>query len=175
MSREKGIITLLKAWASLDLPLRVAGDGPLLNDVRSVDAATITSLGRKSPGQVAAEMGSALFLVMPSEWYEGFALTIVEAFCQGLSVITSRLGAMAEIVEDGVTGLHFIPGDAGDLAAKLSWAVEHPEEMRRMGLNARRVYEQKYTPEVNYRLLMAIYDQAIEANRRTGKGLGARA
>ncbi len=43
-----------------------------------------------------------------------------------------------------------------------------------MGLNARRVYEEKYTPEVNYRLLMAIYGQAIEANRRTGKGLGAR-
>ena len=120
-------------------------------------------------------MGSALFLVMPSEWYEGFPMTIAEAFCQGLSVIASRLGAMAEIVEDGVTGLHFIPGDAGDLAAKVRWAVAHPEEMCRMGLNARRVYEEKYTPETNYRQLMAIYDAAIEVNRRTGKGLGARA
>ncbi len=175
LSREKGILTLLKAWASLDFPLRVAGDGPLLKDVRSVDAATITSLGRKSREEVAAEMGSALFLVMPSEWYEGFPLTIAEAFCQGLSVIASRLGAMAEIVEDGVTGLHFIPGDAGDLAAKVRWSAAHPDDMRRMGLNARRVYEEKYTPEVNYRLLMAIYDQAIEANRWTGKGLGARA
>ena len=81
---------------------------------------------------------------------------------------------MAEIVEDGVTGLHFTPGDAGDLAAKVRWAAAHPEEMRRMGLNARRVYEEKYTPETNYRQLMAIYDAAIEVNRRTGTGLGAR-
>ncbi len=175
LSPEKGIHTLLKAWASLDVPLRIVGDGPLLKDVRSVDAATITSLGRKSREQVGAEMGSALFLVMPSEWYEGFALTIVEAFSQRLAVIASRLGAMAEIVEDGVTGLHITPGDAGDLAAKVRWAAAHPDDMRRMGLNARRVYEEKYTPEVNYRQLMAIYDQAIEANRRTGKGLGARA
>ena len=73
----------------------------------------------------------------------------------------------AEIVEDGVTGLHFTPGDAEDLAAKVRWAVEHPEEMRQMGLNARRVYEEKYTPEVNYRQLMAIYEEAIAENRRS--------
>jgi glycosyltransferase involved in cell wall biosynthesis len=68
---------------------------------------------------------------------------------------------MAEIVEDGVTGLHFEPGNSADLADKLQWASEHPEEMIRMGKNARRVYESFYTPEDNYQQLMAIYQQAI--------------
>ena len=114
-----------------------------------------------------AEMADAAFLVMPSEWYETFGLTIVEAFSQTLPVIASRLGAMAEIVEDGVTGLHFTPGDAADLAAKVRWANEHPEEMRQMGANARRVYEAKYTPERNYPQMMEIYETAIaEASRR---------
>ena len=69
-----------------------------------------------------------------------------------------------EIVEDGVTGLHFTPGDADDLATKMRWVAEHPNEMLRMGDNARQVYEEKYTREVNYRQLMAIYHEAIEAN-----------
>ena len=53
------------------------------------------------------------------------------------------------------------------LHSGVRWAAEHPDEMRVMGLNARRVYEEKYTPEVNYRLLMAIYDQAIETGKRS--------
>ena len=110
-------------------------------------------------------MRQASFLVMPSEWYEGFALVLAESFCQSLPVIASRLGAMAEIVEDGVTGLHFTPGNSDDLAAKVRWADEHPDEMLRMGENARQVYEEKYSPEANYPQLMAIYEEAIEANQ----------
>jgi len=49
-------------------------------------------------------MRPAALLVMPSEWYEGFPLTTVEAFADGLPVVASRLGSMAEIVEDGRTG-----------------------------------------------------------------------
>ncbi len=154
---------MLEAWSSLDMPLRIAGDGPLLDRVRTTAAPHIVSIGRMPPGEVAAEMARAVFLVMPSEWYETFGMTIIEAFCHGLPVIASRLGAMAEIVEDGVTGLHFAAGDPQDLAAKVRWARAHPEEMRRMGENARRVYEDLYTPEVNYRQLMAIYDEAAQA------------
>ena len=59
------------------------------------------------------------------------------------------------------------PGDAEDLAAKVRWAVDHLEEMRQMGTNARRVYEAKYTPEENYQQLTALYEAAIaEASRR---------
>ena len=93
-------------------------------------------------------------------------MTLAEAFAQGLPVIASRLGAMTEIVEDGLTGLHFAPGDAEDLARKVRWASEHPEAMHRMGRNARLIYEEKYTPENNYYQLMAIYEEALEENRR---------
>ena len=166
LSPEKGVHTLLRAWSSLDVPLRVIGAGPLLDAARSDVGAKIQVLGRKPAGAVAAEMSRAAFQIMPSEWYEGFPMTLAEAFCHGLPVIASRLGAMAEIIEDGVTGLHFTPGDADDLAAMVRWATEHPKEMRRMGTNARRVYEEKYTPERNYRMLMKIYEAAIIHRRR---------
>ena len=165
LSPEKGVHTMLLAWDGLDVTLRIAGDGPLLDTARDAGMPNVDVPGRTAPEAVATEMARAAFLVFPSEWYEGFPMTLVEAFCRGLPVIASRLGSMAEIVEDGVTGLHFTPGDAADLAAKVRWAASHAEDMRRMGANARRVYEEKYTPETNYRQLMAIYEQAIESNR----------
>ena len=165
LSVEKGISTLMRAWEGLDVPLRVAGDGPLYDTVRSAATAEIYVLGRTAPETVAGEMARAAFLVQPSECYENFPMTIAEAYCRGLPVIASRLGAMAEIVEDGNTGLHFTPGDAADLAAKIRWARAHPDAMRRMGANARRVYEKKYTPEINYRQLLAIYENVVEGNR----------
>ena len=113
-------------------------------------------------------MARAAFLVVPSEYVGTFGLQIIEAFAQELPVITSGLGARMEMVEDNVTGLHFVTGDAEDLAKKVRWASEHPEEIRRMGRNARRVYEEKFTPESNYRQLMAVYEEAIEENLLKG-------
>lgn len=173
MTEEKGIRTLLAAVQRLpgDVRLTIMGDGPLGHLVKTSGEgdSRIDALGRQEPAEVAAAMRRSLALVFPSEWYEGFPLTIVEAFGNGLPVIASRLGSMAEIVEDGVTGLLFDPAEARDLAAKVQWAVDHASDMRRMGENARRTYEAKYTPERNYALLMDIYEQAIEASRQQGQ------
>ena len=165
LSEEKGVRTLLKAWDSLEVPLRIIGDGPLMDLTRNTTSRQIEILGRMKPQQVAEAMNQSRFLVFPSECYEGFPLSVVEAFSHGLPVIGSRLGAMAEIIEDGVTGLHFTAGDPEDFSRKVRWASEHPKDMRRMGQNARRVYEEKYTPETNYRQLIRIYSEAIEENK----------
>lgn len=162
LSQEKGIETLLRAWESVDFPLRILGDGPLMDRVRGQALGTIAVLGIKNPKQVNEEMARAAFLVVPSEYVGTFGLQIIEAFAQGLPVITSALGARMEMVENNVTGLYFTTGDAEDLAKKVRWASEHPEELRRMGQNARRVYEEKYTSDINYRQLIAIYEEAIE-------------
>lgn len=86
----------------------------------------------------------------------------------GLPVLASRLGSMAEIVEDGVTGLHFEAGNSADLAEKIQWANQHPKQMISLGKNARIAYESLYTAENNYQQLMGIYQQVIDA-ARTGK------
>lgn len=169
LSQEKGVLTLINAWQNLDIPLRIIGDGPLMEWMRGrITESAVTIAGRKEPTQVAKEMAHASFLVMPSECYENFPLTIAEAFTQGLAVIAPRLGAMEEIIEDGVTGLHFNSGDAKDLAQKVCWANANPEAMSRMGRNARRIYENKYTPEINYRQLLNIYKEATDENQEKG-------
>jgi glycosyltransferase involved in cell wall biosynthesis len=81
-------------------------------------------------------------------------------------VIASGTGVMAEIVTDGITGLHFNPGDPKDLMMKVRWAWEHPVEMAEMGRNARREYEEKYTADKNYDMLMEIYQRAIQSKMK---------
>jgi glycosyltransferase involved in cell wall biosynthesis len=93
-------------------------------------------------------------------------MTMIEAFACALPVIASNLGSIPEFVTHDRTGLLFRPGDAEDLARQVRWAWEHPEELRAMRAAARREYEQKYTAERNYKMLMAIYERAIESARR---------
>jgi len=77
-------------------------------------------------------------------------------------VVASKIGAMAEVIEDGRTGLHFSPGQWQELAERVQWAWVHPQEMEGMGLAARKVYETRYTAESNYKILMSIYQKVID-------------
>lgn len=175
LSEEKGVATMLEAWWELDIPLRVTGNGPLLEQNLERHRANVSFLGRLAGEQISQEMSKASFLVMPSLCYEGFPIVLAESFAHRLPVVASRLGAMAEIVVDGVTGLHFEPGNPLDLTRKVKWLHDHPEECRQMGDNARREYEAKYTPERNYEMLMRIYEEAIEERKRVrGKEGGDR-
>ena len=160
------MITLLDAWRlTSGVPLKVRGDGSLLplvqqhaND-RSLD---INWLPRLPSEDLIQLFQGARFLVWPSEGlYETFGLVAIEAFACGVPVIASKSGVAQEIVRDGRTGLHFAAGDARDLARTVEWAWAHPNEMEAMGREARREYEEKYTPERNYKILMNIYQSAI--------------
>jgi glycosyltransferase involved in cell wall biosynthesis len=167
LSDEKGLPTLLKAWAMVNgsARLRIIGDGPLLPELelqkRQLGLRNVCFEGNRSRPEVISALMCARFLLFSSECYENFPMAIAEAFACGLPVIASRLGVMAEIVEDGRTGLHFTAGDAEDLAAKVAWAWTHPAEIEEMGRAARREYETKYAPERNYQMLMGIYQQVL--------------
>lgn len=160
LAPEKGIDVLAEAWrACPGLSLRVAGTGPHAAPLQA--CAGVTLLGALSQSDVQAQMRGALALVLPSLWYENFPRTLVEAFGAGLPVIASRLGAMAELIEPGVTGLLFEPGDVADLGETLRWAAAHPEAMARMGVNARERFDRLYTADINYTRLIEIYRDAI--------------
>jgi glycosyltransferase involved in cell wall biosynthesis len=171
LSPEKGISVLAEAARRVpDCAITVVGTGPgepVLAGLRNMHLR-----GFCDAGGVHSAMHSASWLVLPSIWYENFPRTLVEAFACGLPVLASRLGALADLVREGETGLLFEPGNAGDLAQKMAWAQAHPEAMARMGQNARAEYEANYTAAINYRQLTAIYDEAIEANSNEKRGRG---
>ncbi len=167
LSAEKGAEVLLQAWQKLKgtIPLVIMGDGPLREPLESEAAArnlsNVTFAGWRSRGEILSAMKSASLLITPSLWYEGFPMTVVEAFACGIPVVCSRLGGLREIVEDGSTGLHFNPGDAEDLAGKLDLLWTQPSQLAAMGRAAREEYKRNYTAERNYELMMQIYARTM--------------
>jgi glycosyltransferase involved in cell wall biosynthesis len=163
LSEEKGVRGLLRAWRSVPgVPLRIVGDGPLQGEMaRYVEenglGDRVTLAGRKPLGETVAELRGARFLVFPSIWYETFGRVAVEAFACGVPVLAARIGAIAEVVMDGETGILFTPGDADELASGARWMWTHSGEVDRMGAAALRAYEAAYTPERNYEMLCGIY------------------
>jgi glycosyltransferase involved in cell wall biosynthesis len=168
---EKGLSTLVLAWKELGktIPLRIVGEGSLRATLETEAAqnglTNITFAGQLNYAETIAAMKRARFLVFPSECYETFGRTIAEAFACGVPVLASRLGAMEEIVEHNRTGLHFSPAAPHDLAKTVRWAWAHPNRMAEMGRTARAEYEAKYTAKRNYRLLMDIYERAIQIRK----------
>jgi len=168
LAPEKGIATLLSAWARLkpNRKLKIVGDGPLQSAVRAVVRnSQIELLGRQTKEAVLNVMESASFLVFPSECYEGFPRVIVESFAKGLPVVASRLGSMAELIDHGRTGLLFQPGDPQALADTVEWMFTHPVQLEQMSQAARNEFEAKYTADRNYERLMEIYLYASESSR----------
>jgi glycosyltransferase involved in cell wall biosynthesis len=169
LSEEKGLETLLSAWRQLSVapPLKIVGDGPLAATVRAAADVqpAIQWLGRRSAQEVRDLMAHAAVLIFPSLWYEGFPLVLAEAFAAGLPVIAARLGAMAELVEEGRTGLLFAPGDAAALARQVEDAFSESSPLASMRATARAVFEARYTAEKNYAMLMDVYHSACAQGR----------
>jgi glycosyltransferase involved in cell wall biosynthesis len=162
---EKGLSTLLQAWPLVrasGVTLRIVGDGPDAAGLRSFSAGdpTVEWLGRLPQQEVRKQMRSAVALAVPSLWYEGFPLVVIEAFAAGTPVVASEIGSLPGIVGAGRAGLLVPPGSASDLARALNQLVAHPDEARAMGERARSVYEQQYTAATNLAMLEAVYDRA---------------
>jgi glycosyltransferase involved in cell wall biosynthesis len=169
LSPEKGLGTLLSAWSTGKIPLRlkIIGDGPMAQNVRSSAAGNtdVEYLGAQPQNAVYREMAKAKFLVFPSEWFETFGRTVVEAFAQGTPVLAADLGAVRELVEDGVTGYRFAPGNVDALIAG-AHLFPGGKEYEQMRANCRALFLRKFTAEVNYGLLTEIYTRAIAIRGR---------
>jgi len=164
----KGFNVLIKAAEKLpDVKFKVAGDGTLRSNLDGV--LNIEYLGQLNRNDLILELKKSSAIIFPSVWYETFGLSIIESFACGKPVIASNLGAMAGLIENGKTGLLFEPGNVDDLVKKILWAKNNPEKMKEMGLNARKEFEEKYTPEKNYKILMNIYEKVIECEKYKSK------
>ena len=121
-------------------------------------------LGRVSNDQVRRLMATSRALILPTQCYEGFPLSIAESYSVGTPVLVSNLGNGGSLVKQGVTGLKFDPKSPQSIAK----AVEKLETMEAVNWeeNTRRVYDQALTPEKNYAALMEVYAAAREWSRK---------
>jgi glycosyltransferase involved in cell wall biosynthesis len=164
LSEEKGASTLVRASALAPGLVRVAGRGSLSPLVEAAGrAGDLEVLGQLEKKAVFEQLRASVAMVLPSVWFEGMPVSVLEAFATGTPVIASRIGSLEEVIEDGATGLLARPGDAADLAGRLRWASDHPAEMRQMGSAARLAYETRYRGRTHLDALLSTYGRLIGA------------
>jgi glycosyltransferase involved in cell wall biosynthesis len=161
---EKGVRTLLAAWERLGegFPLRIVGDGPIASEVEHAArrSRSIEWLGHRSPEDVAELMRRSTMLICPSEWCETFGRVVIEAFATGTPVIATRIGAIAELIDDGRTGRLLPSGDADALAEQVEMLLADAPQRTYMRQQARSEFEARYTMARNHEMLAAVYRRA---------------
>lgn len=171
---EKGVHTLLEAWRGCDVPLLVAGDGPLRSLVEE-EARTnsrIEVLGWCDADRLASLQARAALTVVPSEWYEaGPPLVLLQALAHGTPVLCSDLENISSTVATAGAGWVFPTGDAVGLRAAVDGALaEWPDEAwRERSVAARRLYERDHTPAASLAALETLY-AAVVAERTDQQG-----
>lgn len=171
--REKGLQVLADCWEKHDpgIPLDIVGDGPLLAELKTrfQHHRDVHFHGWLEKSRILEMMGAATVQVVPTICFEPFGLVVIEAFSCGTPVIVSDHGSLPELVQDGLTGLHFENGNPADLARKVRELVATPDQAWAFGKNARQSYLERYTPDRNYELLTSIYESTLEENNKGAK------
>ncbi|HEU5023140.1 MAG TPA: glycosyltransferase family 4 protein, partial [Bryobacteraceae bacterium] len=169
LSHEKGIATLIEALKGTGIPLRIAGTGPLLESlerqVMKNGLNHVTFEGHCAGERLAELYRGAAVVVVPSEWFENAPMVILEAFAYGKPVIAARIGGIPEMIEEGQTGRLFMPGHALELRYALGNLWNQPEELERMGRNARAAVETRFSETRRIASLMTIYERLRAAAR----------
>ena len=165
----KGAETLVAAWRHLpSVRLKIVGDGALragLEAVARSENLNIEFTGMQSRPLVLDAISNADFLIIPSEWYEGFPMVIAESFACGTPVLASRIGSLEELVEEGVNGRKFAAADPEGLAGAVRVMLDDKPALNRMRVNARAYFDAHLTEQANYTQLMNIYSAVIAEPR----------
>lgn len=171
LSQEKGVETLLKAWAlwgNSAPELRIVGDGPLREQLEAQSSGLpVRFLGQVSAGDAEAQIAFAKLLVLPSECFEGFPMVVREAFAYGTPVSVSNLGPLPSIVHHGKNGVLFEPGNPESQRSAICSSWCERGLLERLALGARQSFVEVYNEEANYQTLMDIYREAMERSRST--------
>lgn len=164
LSEEKGIQTLLETFKVSNFQLRIAGDGPLKEQVLEAQKEfdNIQYLGSLSKEDIRLELQRTQALIFPSIWYETFGMTLIEAYSCSTPVIASEIGAPKTLLKHKITGLLFKPGDSKDLLLKIEQFVALTEEEKKaIQENAHNTFKQNYSVDNQMEYFKYIYQGVI--------------
>ncbi len=172
LSVEKGADFLIQLAKSIDATFEIIGDGPERERLRASASRNVVFRGWLDHHDVLERIKSATVLAVPSRWFEGFPMIVPEAFSTGTPIIASRIGSLAEIVEDGISGITRESDNHQSWREAIQLMLDDPRLARSLGHGARLVFEEKYTSQHNLRRLIEIYSYAIDRAAKSTPGDG---
>lgn len=160
LDKLKGIDILLNTWQIMGKKaprLLICGTGPMENwckeFVKDNCLNTVELLGFVSNEEVRKLIANSKALILPTQWYEGFPMTIVEAYSVGTPVIASDIGNVGELVFDGISGWKFRYDDPCDLKRVLTLDMNQNDNVYNISL--------RYRADDNYKKLLNIYNKCL--------------
>lgn len=162
---QKDHMSLLDAVSGLRyFHLHFIGDGPQMELVKKrVDelnlSGQVTFYGQSD--HVKEILSKADIFVLTSHW-EGFPLSTLEAMRAQLPVIVSDVGGASEAVEEGVTGYIVPKGDTQTLNMRIAALIQDGTLRKKMGIAARKRYEDNYTFDIMFRNTLSVYEELLQ-------------
>lgn len=154
LSHEKGVPTLVKAARQLPYKLIIIGEGPLMEELKTLaTGANIELVGYKQWSEIKALVGHARFSVISSECNENNPLSVIEAQCLGTPVLGARMGGIPELIEEGKSGMLFESKDVVDLKIKIEAMFSHTFNYEALAKSS----QERYSADIYYKQLMKLY------------------
>ena len=183
LDESKGVDKLLIAWKEIDKEIKknkqktalgetrliVCGEGPMSawchDFVRDNELNNVILKGKIDHSEVLELFKEAMATVIPTQWYEGFPMSIAESYSVGTPVIGPDMGNVGSIVIDGVTGIKYNPDESDGLrrAIERLLVCDNKDSLYK---GAYQEFKEKYTQDLNYRELVEIYSTVIDRNKR---------
>lgn len=164
IDKLKGVDILLRAWKKMnntDFKLMICGIGPMEDWCKKYIAdnqlINVKMKGFVSNEEVRSLIANCKALILPTQWYEGFPMTVLEAVSAGTPVICSNLGNVGSLIKDGVNGYKF-DYLSSDALIRAIYRLNKNVNIRDSVID---VYKSKYTMDRNYNSLISVYDYCI--------------
>jgi glycosyltransferase involved in cell wall biosynthesis len=165
LAPEKGLDALIEAIARVGAgaELDVAGDGPERARLEALAAARapgrVRFHGRLPKDRLLDLIRAAAVVAVPSRWHENQPMAVLEAFACGVPVVTTNLGGLPELVDQGRDGVVVDADDLQALAGALEGLLADPERAFAMGRAARAKAERRFAPERHLDQLQRLYQR----------------
>ncbi|WP_217302110.1 glycosyltransferase family 4 protein [Clostridium sp. 001] len=164
IDKLKGVDILLKAWNQMEKEapkLVICGTGPMEEWCKQYiienGLISVEMKGFVPNSESRKIIANSKALILPTQWYEGFPMTIAEAFAVATPVITSDLGNAGSLIKEGITGCKFKCDSPNELVE----AIHRLASYKNIQCITKKIYDQKYTRIQNYKYLMKIYSASV--------------
>lgn len=158
LDESKGIRFLLKVWKEMKshpYKLLIYGSGPLEEEcsafIKSEGLVDVELCGSIAHDQLMNIIGESKALILPTQWYEGFPMSMLEAMSKGTPVIVPDLGNAGSITVNHVTGYKYQPGSVEDCIRAINEDMNINDAVYKHFID-------NYSEEKNYESLMDIYE-----------------
>lgn len=171
LSREKGILNLINAFAKLDKgKLYIAGEGPEKETIEHIIKENklekrVKLLGFLNKKQMTETTRKCKFVVVPSIWYENCPYSVLETLAIGKPVIGSNMGGIPELVEDNQNGFIYQYDDVDELSNKMKQLFEDQKLVEKFSKKSKQLAKEKYSRDKYYEDIMTIYKKVSKKGK----------